>query len=296
LLGHGLGIGVVDADFVGDSVERHDRAVTEIEAAYDVVTLGQLRLRTVTYGDGRPEIVMLHDGLGSIPQWRSVPAGVAAATGATVLAYERAGHGASTPVPDGPWPTDWLHQEAEVFDRFLDELGIDDAFVVGHSDGGSIALIHAATAGGGGTMRKARGVLAIAPHSWVEDICHESIVGMRAARQPIETGLARHHAAPEAVFEAWSGVWVSEAFRSWDIRPMLSAIDVPTVIAQGAEDAYATEDQAVLTAEAVGPNGSWRLLDGLGHIAHHDDADAIVALIADVFASLADGSGGSQSA
>ena len=238
-------------------------------------------LATATWGDGPVDIVMLHDGLGSISQWRSVPADVAARTGRCVLAYERAGHGTSAPVPRGPWPTNWLHREAIVFDELLSALEVEAPFVVGHSDGASTALIHAAT-----TTGRVRGLVAIAPHSWVEDICFSSIVSMRANRDRIIAGLAKHHAAPEAVFEAWSGVWVSDEFRSWDIRPMLANIEIPTVIAQGSKDAYASDAQAILTAEAIGPNASLTLLDGLGHIAHHDDAEMVAAFIADTWSSM----------
>src|SRR3954447_22073524 len=88
-----------------------DRSTVSVEAD---------RLTTARWGDGPPSIVMLHDGLGSIAQWRDVPGRLAARTGLTVLAYDRAGHGSSTPVPAGPWPTDWLHREARVLAGLLD--------------------------------------------------------------------------------------------------------------------------------------------------------------------------------
>lgn len=248
---------------------------------FSSIDLGDCVLSAATWGDGPVDIVMLHDGLGSISQWRSVPGDVAARTGATVLAYERAGHGSSTPVPSGPWPTKWLHHEAAVLARLLADQKIERPFIVGHSDGGSTALIHASTAG-----QTIRGLLTIAPHSWVEEICWSSIVGMRANRDRIVAGLSRHHQAPAEVFEAWSGVWVSDDFRSWDIRPTLGTIEVPAVIAQGSEDAYASDDQIILTAHAIGPNARWQLLPGLGHIAHHDDADAVVDLIVETYQSV----------
>jgi len=262
---------------------RPPKALPHDAPKLNTVSVAGCELATATWGSGTIDIVMLHDGLGSIGQWRSVPAEVAARTGRTVMAYERAGHGMSTPVPTGPWPADWLHREAIVFDRLLTALTIDLPFVVGHSDGGSTALIHAAT-----TNERVRGVLAIAPHSWVEDICRSSIVDMQANRGRIVAGLAKHHRAPEAIFEAWSGVWVSTEFQTWDIRPLLAAIDVPTVIAQGSEDAYASDDQAILTAKSIGTNGSWHLLDGLGHIAHHDDANQVIDFIVDVWSRCDD--------
>lgn len=231
-------------------------------------------LRAATWGQGTPEIVMLHDGLGSISQWRSVPAAVADRTGNTVMAYERAGHGQSLPTPSGPWPTAWLQREAEVLQAVLEAVGAKRPWIVGHSDGGSAALLHAAQ-----PTAQIRAVLALACHSWVEDICFESIVSMRENRLKIVAGLAKHHAEPDALFEAWSGVWVSDDFNSWDIRPEIAAITVPTLIAQGKDDAYATESHAHLTAAAIGPNADSLIVNGVGHIMHHDDAEAVVDLI-----------------
>ena len=246
-----------------------------------VLDLGDQQLAAGIWGEGDIEIVLLHDGLGSISQWRSVPALVATRTGVGVLAYERAGHGSSTPVPTGPWPTEWLYREAAVLQRVLDHVGCVQPFIVGHSDGGSTALLHAADVG-----TSIRGVLAIAAHTWVEDICRTSIIDMRAQSERFVAGLARHHDAPAEVFEAWSGVWVSEAFGRWDIRPELGAIVVPAVIAQGSEDAYATDDHVHLTVDAIGANARAVFLPGLGHIAHHDDANAVVDLIVSVYESL----------
>ena len=120
-----------------------------------------------------------------------MPAAVAERTGVSVLAYERAGHGSSTPVPSGPWPANWLHREAAVLRRVLDHVGCEQPFVVGHSDGGSTALLHAIDAGG-----SIQGVLAIAAHTWVEDICRSSIVDMRAQTDRFIAGLSKHHDAP----------------------------------------------------------------------------------------------------
>ncbi len=249
-------------------------AVTEPQ--FKTITIGESQLRTATWGDGVPEIILLHDGLGSIPQWRSVPGEVAAHTECTVLAYERSGHGDSTPTPTGPWPTAWLHREASVLTQLIDQVGAERPILVGHSDGASTALIHAAQ-----PNANTSGVLALAPHSWVEDICFDSIMSMRANRMEIEAGLARHHRHPEALFEAWSGVWVSDEFRRWDIRPELSAISVSTVIAQGADDAYASDAQAHLTAAAIGGEAVSVIVPGVGHIMHHDDAEVVVNLISD---------------
>lgn len=252
-----------------------------IEPAIDRVGLGKRSLTTATWGQGRPEIVFLHDGLGSISQWRDVPAAVAERTGHTVMAYDRAGHGASTPVPTGAWRADWLHTEAVVLAELLESLAIERPLLVGHSDGSSIALIHAAAAG-----EPVLGLVALAPHSWVEPVCVDAISAMRLAPAVIIAGLARHHADPVAIFEAWSGVWTSEEFGQWDIRDQLSSVAVPTLIVQGTADAYASSTHAAETARAIGDNAEHRLIDGLGHLLHHEDADLVVDTVAEFGASI----------
>lgn len=247
------------------------------EPELSTISVGDCHLRSATWGTGRPSVVMLHDGLGSIPQWKSVPAQVSARSGLTVLAYERAGHGQSKPIPSGPWPTDWLHREADVLGQLLRDQQIEAPVIVGHSDGGSAALLHAAD-----PASDLSAVLALAPHSWVEQVCFDSIVAMRThQRERITRGLARYHDEPDAVFEAWSGAWVSDEFRPWDIRPQLGAITVPTLIAQGEDDSYASDDQAHLTAAAIGPNGRSQIVPGVGHIMHLDNAEIVVQLILD---------------
>ncbi len=245
------------------------------------VRIGERDLAVSLWGDddgadaGAPSVVFLHDGLGSVGQWRDVPAAVANRTGRTVAAYDRAGHGASTPAPAGPWPADWLHTEAEVLGALLHELGADDAALVGHSDGGSIAAIHAAATPEGSTSP----LILLAAHTWTEDVTVAEIRRMREQPEPIVGALARFHEHPAAVFEAWSGAWVSEAFATWDIRPLVGAITRPTLVAQGAADEYATPFHATSSGEAIGANAEVRLLPDLGHLLHHQAPDTVVDLV-----------------
>lgn len=256
------------------------------EPGLDRVVLGERTLTTATWGGGRPDIVFLHDGLGSIAQWREVPRLVAERTGRSVMAYDRAGHGDSIPAPTGAWPADWLHTEAAVLADLVTALGIERPLLVGHSDGGSIALLHAARAG-----RAVRGVVALAAHTWVEPVCVEAITAMRTSPAPIVAGLARHHADPVALFEAWSGVWTSTRFRAWDIRPSLSTVSASTLIVQGSVDAFATPEHATATAAAIGDNAEHRLVDGLGHLLHHDDDEFVVGVVVDFAGSIRPRSG-----
>jgi len=238
-------------------------------------SLDGAQVDTATWGTGDTTIVLLHDGLGSIDQWRGLPADLATSLDATVVAYDRVGHGSSTPLPVGPWPVDWMHTEARRLIDLVDLLGWGDPIFVGHSDGGSIALLAASIA-----PTRPRAVVALAAHSYVEDVCVDAITAMRQQRERFVGGLSRFHRSPEAVFDAWSGAWVSSAFRSWDIRDQLGAIEAPTLIIQGDEDEYGTTAMATDTAAAVGESGCrCVLLPGVGHLVHHQAPSAIVELV-----------------
>jgi pimeloyl-ACP methyl ester carboxylesterase len=238
-----------------------------------------------TWGSGAPTIVMLHDGLGSVAQWRHTPAHIAERCRASVVAYNRPGHGRSQPVPQSRWPVDWMHDQATMLATLLDRLDLVDVLLVGHSDGASIALLCAAaeaTARPQGP-RTIRGVVALAPHSYVETVCVESITAMRADRRRTVRALTAFHADADALFDAWSGVWVSDDFGRWDIRPRLAAIDMPVWVVQGDADEYATDDQLWQTGAAVGEQAKAIHLPDLGHLLHHQDGETVVSIVADAY-------------
>ena len=242
-----------------------------------------LDLDTVRWGDGPVEIVFVHDGLGSVAQWREVPAEVARRTGRTVLAYDRAGHGASTPVPSGPWPPDWLSREGVVLAALIGRVADGPVDLVGHSDGGSIALLCAVD-----RPHLVRSVVAIAAHSWVEPVCVEAITALRRNPGGVMVALGRYHPHPQAVFDAWSGGWTDPAFAGWDIRPELGRIEVPVVVVQGAADEYATDAMLWGTASAIGANARPVLVDGGRHALHHHDPVTVVDLVVEAVDAAVD--------
>ena len=193
-----------------------------------------------------PAVVLLHEGLGSVGLWRDFPAQLADATGARLVAYSRFGHGASDPPPRPRTPR-FMHEEAlEVLPALLDALGVEDPILVGHSDGASIALIHAAS-------HPVRAVVAMAPHVFVEELGLDEI---RKARTAYETGglrerMARHHRDPDAAFYGWNDVWLHPDFPRWSIEDVLPEIDCPLLLIQGTEDQYGTLEQLDRTEAAV---------------------------------------------
>ncbi len=222
-----------------------------------------------------PTLVFLHEGLGSIGQWRDFPARIASETGLPAIVYARYGYGQSD-VLQQPFGIDFMHREAlESLPEFLRLLKVERPLLVGHSDGASIALIYA------GAGHPLEGLVAMAPHVFVEDI---SIAGIRAARQAFETTalrqrLARYHRDPEKTFRGWNDVWLVPAFRNWNIESFLPAIKCPLLAIQGHADEYGS--MAQLDAIARGVSGPVTLLklEHSGHSPHKDQADVVARAI-----------------
>jgi len=198
---------------------------------------------------------------------------VATATGAPALIYSRLGHGRSDP-PFGPRDLDYLHREAlDVLPAVLDHFGIRNPILIGHSDGASIALIHAAA-----SDRPVRGLVLEAPHSFVEPI---TLAGIRDAVETARTTdllqkLGRHHDDAEALFGAWSGVWLTPPFADWNIEELLPAIRCPTLVIQGEGDEYGTPQQVHSITNQVSGPAQGLLLPDCGHTPHRDQADAVL--------------------
>ncbi|WP_323672736.1 alpha/beta hydrolase [Candidatus Poriferisodalis multihospitum] len=264
----------------GSAVTVDDRLqVGTVGIAYRRISPGGIDSR---HSSGNsPVIVMLHEGLGSITQWRDLPEVLARRCGLEIIAYDRSGYGRSDPVPE-TYSDGFMEREAtEMLPAVLDELGVRRPILVGHSDGASISLI---AAGSGSVVPL--GVAVIAPHSFIEDICIEGIRAIDGQRGQVISGLARHHDHPRLAFERWRDVWLTPRFRHWDIRPLLERIDCPVLVLQGEGDQYGTEAQ-VSTIVQSAPNASGHLLADCGHVAHRDQPERIADYLADFVSGCA---------
>ena len=246
---------------------------------------GRVEYLDVAGDPDRAPLLFLHEGLGSVRLWRGWPAAVAAATGRRVVAYSRLGHGFSD-LPPAPRTVAFMHEEAAVVVPALREtLGLGDPVLVGHSDGGSIALVHAAT-------HRVSGLVVLAPHVIAEPA---ALVEIAAARDAFSGGelavrMARHHRDPGVTFRNWNDVWLSEEFRSWDLRPLLAGITAPVLAVQGTADPYGT----ALHVEAVrdGASGPVELLVlDCAHAPHLEAAAPVTAAVVRFLASLPSGPG-----
>lgn len=244
----------------------------------------RLEYRTIGEGDG-PALVFLHEGLGSMELWRGFPDQVAAATGHRGLVYSRAGHGRSDPVREPRTPGFMHHEALLVLPGLLDVLGFVEPILIGHSDGASIALIHA------GAGYPVLGLVLLAPHVFVEP---ESITGIEAARVRFESTdlaerMARYHLDPHATFRGWNNIWLDPAFRDWSIEDSLPGIDCPTLLIQGVDDEYGTLAQLDAIERGVAGPSERLVLEDCGHSPHLDQPDHVLRAAIRFVSEIGDG-------
>jgi pimeloyl-ACP methyl ester carboxylesterase len=229
--------------------------------------------------DDAPTLVMLHEGLGSAALWGDFPEKLAAATGAGVFAYSRAGYGASSPA-GLPRPVDYMHVEAlEVLPKILNAIGFRRGLLVGHSDGASIAAIYA----GGVQDHRVRGLALLAPHFVVEDISVQSIAEIKTAYETtgLREKLGRWHKNVDNAFYGWNEAWLDARFREWDISEYLAYIRVPVLIVQGADDQYGTIRQIEIAKEECYCPVDVTVVAGAGHSPHREAAEITLNAITD---------------
>ena len=253
-----------------------DREFAEIEQDGARV---RLEFRTIeARNQSAPLLVFLHEGLGSVSAWRDFPDQLCDAAGLRGLVYSRAGYGRSTPRPHARrWTPDFMHVQARAtLPAVFAALSIDTAtsppWLFGHSDGASIALIHAAS-----FPRRVAGVIAVAPHLFVEDLSVRSIERARNTYRTtdLRERLARHHADVDSAFGGWNDIWLDPAFRDWNIEALLPSIRCPLLAVQGYDDEYGTMaqlDRIMLGA----PHAQLLKLAACGHSPHRDQPQALL--------------------
>jgi len=231
----------------------------------------------------RPTLVFLHEGLGSVALWKNFPADVVAATGCPALVYSRYGHGKSDRLTAAR-NVDYMHREAlDVLPEVLDQLGIEAPVLIGHSDGASIALIHA-----GAGKRPVRGVVAMAPHVFVEDITARRIAEAKTTFQNTDLAekLSRYHDHVESTFSGWNDIWLHPDFRRWNIEEHLAGIGAPVLLIQCEDDQYGTVEQIEAIARQVSGSVETLMLADCAHSPHQAQKDATLAAIVGFVARL----------
>lgn len=229
---------------------------------------------------GVPTLVFLHEGLGCVALWRDFPERLVARTGLPGFLYSRLGYGRSDPRP-GPLPLDY-HEPAAVDElpKILAAAGITRPLLIGHSDGGTIALLYAAR----GVRPPPLAVVTLAAHVFNEEV---TIAGIERTKVAFETTdlrarLARYHGENvDGAFRGWCDVWLSAPFRDWNIESCLPAIRCPLLVIQGEEDPYGSPRQVSAICAGAGGEAEPALLPALGHAPHLEDPDTVIATISD---------------
>lgn len=222
--------------------------------------------RRIEGNEENPTLVFLHEGLGCSRMWKGFPDALAIRTGCPALLYDRPGYGKSSPIA-GTFSVHFMHRNALCeLPKVLDALLSGKRYIlIGHSDGGSIALIHA-----GEHDPNLIGVITEAAHVFVEKETRNNIRSTVEAFQSGKLdGLARYHGEKTGVtFTAWSDIWLSEGFALWNIETVLPAIECPTLVIQGRQDPYGTLEQVERIISGIGANAEPLILDSCEHIPH----------------------------
>ena len=235
----------------------------------------------------QPLMVFLHEGLGSLAMWKDFPQRLCDAIGCRGLVYSRPGYGRSTPrAADEVWNLDFMHRQAhEVLPALLAALDIDAThdkpWLFGHSDGASIALLHAARFG-----NRVAGAVLLAPHILVEALSVSSIEAAREAylQTDLKQRLSRYHDDPDSAFWGWNRIWLHPPFRQWSIEDEIATISCPVLAVQGLDDEYGTLAQVRGIARRVPQTRLLELAD-CGHSPHRDQPDTLIQAVVDFFRS-----------
>ncbi|CAZ87217.1 putative Alpha/beta hydrolase [Thiomonas arsenitoxydans] len=235
-----------------------------------------IEVRWVGAEGDRPLLVFLHEGLGSVAMWKNFPCQLCEAVGCRGLIYSRPGYGRSTPRPPNElWDPDFMHRQAEqVLPALLRALGVAAPYwLFGHSDGGSIALLHAAR-----FPDAVAGAVVLAPHILVEQISVDSIAAAREAYEQTDLRgkLARYHDDSDSAFWGWNCIWLDPRFRDWSIENDIATIHCPLLAVQGLDDEYGTLEQIRGIARRL-PQTQLLELPDCGHSPHRDQPGAVIA-------------------
>jgi pimeloyl-ACP methyl ester carboxylesterase len=259
-------------------------------ATMSFVTAAGYRLQLRQVAGKRPEapaLLFLHEGLGTIAMWGDVPDALCEATGCPSVIYERPGYGGSDPRPL-PWPSDVLEQEAEiVLPALLEALRVERPVLIGHSDGGTIALMYAAA-----FPTRVRAVVTLAAHVVLDEL---TAAGLAALERSWREGSLRrdleklHGPAADALFRGWSGLWRDPARRDWSIVDRLPRITCPMLAIQGSDDEYGLPAQLHAIVDGVAGPAERALIPDCAHDPHHQARTVVLEKIAGFVRSLPSG-------
>ena len=245
----------------------------------NLVTIADGRIEYSFYEVKRPAaptIVMLHEGLGALSLWRDLPRKLSNLVNCSVFVYSRHGYGQSDFI-NSKFNVKYMHKEAlKILPKILNHFDISNPILYGHSDGASIALIHASLAD-----TEIMGLILEAPHVFVEEISLDGLKGAKKAFEHggLKAGLAKHHREPEMIFRCWNNIWLSPEFLTWNIVSCLSNIQCPALLIQGETDAYGTLSQLDTIEKNVSGICEKKILPNIGHSPHRENPKLVLRSI-----------------
>lgn len=224
--------------------------------------------------ENKPTIVFLHDSLGSAQLWRDFPSKLSEATQCNLLVYDRLGYGKSFPMPTHERENNYMETEADILNDILNTFNINDVILFGHSDGATIALITASK-----YPEKIRATICEAGHIFVEDV---TVKGVKDALEAYQTTnlperLQKYHGDKVPIMvKAWTEIWLSERFRSWNIEYLLKDIQSPLLFIQGEADEYGTLNQVEKTISQVSGSAEKFIIPNIGHTPHKECPELVL--------------------
>jgi pimeloyl-ACP methyl ester carboxylesterase len=255
--------------------------MTFIESAVDT-SYGKITFKSV--GDYRSKtcIVFLHDAIGSASIWGSFPMKVYEATQLPVIVFDRLGYGKSE-ADNRLRTTDYLQYEAEIrMPELFEKLGIDAPILIGHSDGGSIALVYAASF-------QTEAVFSMAAHVYEEETTRQGIIDFTAQKDfdVINSKLEKHHGSKtKKLISAWRDTWLTEEYRTWNIESYLPKISCPVFAIQGENDEYATAQHLLDIQKGIGENCQIKFIENCGHVPYKEKTDESLMLALDFISQI----------
>jgi pimeloyl-ACP methyl ester carboxylesterase len=229
----------------------------------------------VVNNNDSPVLVFLHDALGSTEQWKDFPRLLSNKTGLNALVFDRQGYGRSASFSKAR-AKNYLHEEArKVLPAFLQKLKIEKSILVGHSDGGSIALLYA-------SEFEPLAIACEAAHVLVEKETIEGINKALEQKYLLVQKLKKYHGDKAGMlFDLWHKTWLASDFQDWNVEEDLKKINCPALIIQGENDEYATQKHLEKIEKGIGENARSVLIKNCGHIPHLESQEEVLVKMAE---------------